>query len=317
VMIELIHSAIFAEFLSILLVFVALWIALLDKLEYSVITLGIFSLLCCIIYLLLDAPDVAMTEAALGACITSIIMLKVSSDLCSKRIVEKKNRLPALILSVSLGGLIIYAGMDLPVFGDINSPVHSHVMNYYNENTYTEIGISSIVAAILASYRGFDTFGETLVIFTGGICALFILGSLPHISKQESNQDAIQKMVARLAIPIIIIYGLYIQFNGTESPGGGFQAGAILASVFIASNISIGYNFSYQTLVKGSSFGVLLYMLPGLVALGAGFEFLNYNALGLGDISQKIGIEIIEIGICLTVSSIIIILYKSFFRDQR
>lgn len=293
-----------------------LWVCRATKLSNSVIALGIFSTLCCITYLILDAPDVAMTEAALGVCITSVIMLKVASNSHPKKELQKKNRILAFILSAAFAAFLLYAGMDLADFGDPASPVHSYVIDYYHENTYTEIGIPSFVAAILASYRGFDTFGETLVIFIAGICVIFILSFLEEEEKPVFEENIIISASTKVAFPIIAVFVLYVQLSGTVSPGGGFQAGAILASLYILVNMAFDYHINRKKLVTFSGIGISIYMLPGIIALLTGYEFLNYNALRLGAISQKIGIEVVELGIGINVASTIIILYQCFFTTK-
>jgi len=304
------------NFTCALMLLSALWVARAVKLNHSIIGMAFFSIFCTITYILLDAPDVSMTEAALGVCITTIIMLKVANNMSLRKEVEKNNKLLAFILSSLFAALLIYAGMDLPKFGDINSPVHSYVMDYYHENTYAEIGIPSFVAAILASYRGYDTFGETLVIYVAGICTIFILSFLEKEEEEEFEDNIIISSIAKISIPIIASFVLYIQINGTKSPGGGFQSGAILASLFIIMNLSLNYKIRRSILVKLSSLGICLYMFPGIIALLTGYEFLNYNSLRLGDISQKVGIEIVELGIAINVAATICILYQSFFTTK-
>ena len=304
------------SFISVLIILSVLWICRSSKLFNSVVAMSIFSTLCCLGYVMMDAPDVAMTEAALGACLTSIIMLKVASNLSPKKEAEKKNRVLAFILSTLFALFLIYAGMDLADFGDVNSPVHSYVMDYYHENTYSEIGIPSFVAAILASYRGYDTFGETLVIYIAGICCIFLLSFLEEEEELGFEDDIIISTCSKIAFPIIGIFTLYIQLNGTTSPGGGFQAGAILASLYIAMNLGLNYRVDSKHLITLSTLGICIYMLPGIIALITGYEFLNYNALRLGNLSQKIGIEIVELGIAITVASTIIILYQCFYRSK-
>lgn len=305
-------SNLLLSFISISMILSVLWVCKTNKLFNSIIALGIFSLLCCISYLIMDAPDVAMTEAALGVCITTIIMLKVSNNFSSTKELEKHNRILALIISSAFAAFLIYAGMDLPEFGDASSPVHSYVIDYYHENTYSEIGIPSFVAAILASYRGYDTFGETLVIYIAGICTIFLLSFLEE-EPDEFEENIIISTSSKIAFPIIAVFVLYIQINGTTSPGGGFQAGAILASLYMAMNLGLNYRVDIRHLVTYSTFGICIYMIPGIIAILTGYEFLNYNALRLGSMSQKIGIEIVELGIALTVSSTIVILYQCFF----
>lgn len=312
-MIAFATSNIILNIVSLFVLFSAIWVSFSKKLYHSVVAMGFISLFCCIVYLNLNAPDVAMTEAALGVCITTIIMLKVASNLSPKKELVKKNRIFALIICILFASFLIYAGSDLAEFGDPNSPVHSHVIEYYHENTYSEIGIPSFVAAILASYRGYDTFGETIVIYIAGICTIFILSFLEEEEESEFKKDLIIYYSAKFIFPVIAAFSLFVQLSGTISPGGGFQAGAIVASLYMIMNLSMNYKIRRKVLVFFSSLGVCIYMIPGIIALITGYEFLNYNALNLGSISQKIGIEVVEVGIAITVSSTIVILYQCFF----
>jgi multicomponent Na+:H+ antiporter subunit B len=146
-----------------------------DLLE-SVLYLSLFSILICLIYLLLDSPDVAMTEAAIGVCVSTVILLVVITKVGGNKPSIAKNTLPSLITVVILIYLLIISGQTLIEYGTLEAPLHQHqAAKHYAENTGKEIGINSVVAAILASYRGFDTLGETLVIFTAGIIVTLIL----------------------------------------------------------------------------------------------------------------------------------------------
>jgi multicomponent Na+:H+ antiporter subunit B len=135
-----------------------------------------FSIIICIIYLLLDSPDVAMTEAAIGACVSTIIFLVILPKIDNKTLIIQKNSMLAGLSSLALIYVLLLCGYGFIEYGASDSPLQSHVVSkHYIENTASQIGINSIVAAILASYRGFDTLGETLVIFTAGIIVTLIL----------------------------------------------------------------------------------------------------------------------------------------------
>lgn len=132
----------------------------------------------------MDAPDVAMTETALGAGLSTCVLLNVikivGDDIGNYSRV--KNLLAAglcLIFIVCLS----WASLDLPDFGSIDSPLQSHMTKYYVDNTQKEVAIPSMVAAILASYRGFDTLGESAVILIAGIGVL-------AITSRRKKQDA-------------------------------------------------------------------------------------------------------------------------------
>ncbi len=81
-----------------------------------------------------------------------------------------------LIAVVLTGSALIYATFDMPRYGDPAAPIHHHVADDYIENIHEEIGVPNMVTAILASYRGYDTWGETTVIFTACVGVMLLLG---------------------------------------------------------------------------------------------------------------------------------------------
>lgn len=85
-------------------------------------------------------------------------------------------KIAALLAVILAGGMLIYAGQDLPAFGDQKSPANQHpIVEYYINNSQSESGVGNIVTAVLANYRGYDTLGETAVIFTAGMAVLLLL----------------------------------------------------------------------------------------------------------------------------------------------
>lgn len=156
-----------------MLTIVSLAIAFSKHISHNIILLGAFSLLISVAYLFMDAPDVAMTEVALGACLSTVALLGMAAKLPH----EYKTRSIFIsgILSLAFAFSLILIMLDLPEYGATSAPIHESITKYYIENTEKEIGIPSVVAAILASYRGFDTLGETEVILIAGIGALLIL----------------------------------------------------------------------------------------------------------------------------------------------
>ena len=78
-------------------------------------------------------------------------------------------------LALLTGLLLLYGAAEMPDWGDPNSPASRHVSPRYIENSYGETEVPNMVTAVLADYRGYDTFGETTVVFTAGICVLLIL----------------------------------------------------------------------------------------------------------------------------------------------
>ena len=128
------------------------------------------------------------------------------------------------------------------------------------------------------------------------------------------------RVVARLLIPLILLFALYVQFHGDYGPGGGFQAGVIFAVAFILYGLIYGVD-SLREVVHPSlvrclaAFGVLLYVLVGLFGIISGGEFLNYNVLAADPVAgQHIGIILIELGVGITVSATMLILFYAFAR---
>jgi multicomponent Na+:H+ antiporter subunit B len=139
---------------------------------------GIYSLLSAAFFVALDAVDVAFTEAAVGAGVSTVLVLS-GIALTAKRempVDRRRQLLPLLIVFVT-GGALVYSTIDMPAFGDPNAPANAYVGAEYIAQTPADIEVPNIVTAVLASYRGFDTLGETVVVFTAGLACLLLLGT--------------------------------------------------------------------------------------------------------------------------------------------
>jgi multicomponent Na+:H+ antiporter subunit B len=168
--------------LMIFLAIMAIAIARLDNLFAAVLLTGIFSLLSAAVFVVLDAVDVAFTEAAVGAGITTVLMLATLGRTVSRQ--RDTNHVPvaALLVSLGAGAMLLFAFSDLPPMGDVNAPVHQHVAPRYIHDSPREVGVPNMVTSVLASYRGYDTLGEVTVIFTAGIGVLALIGSVRRSS---------------------------------------------------------------------------------------------------------------------------------------
>lgn len=155
----------------------ALHISQTNRLFRAVMLFGIYSLLTASLFVSLDAVDVAFTEAAVGTGIATILMLSALSLTGSRKEVHfrRKNTAFAVCVSIALGVALAIGIMDMPQFADPNAPANLHVAPYYLQDSYSEIGIPNVVTSVLASYRGYDTLGEVVVIFTAGIGVIALL----------------------------------------------------------------------------------------------------------------------------------------------
>ncbi|MEM7730137.1 MAG: DUF4040 domain-containing protein [Pseudomonadota bacterium] len=158
------------------LVMVAFAIVRMRSLFAVVMLQGVYSLVAAAWFVTLDAVDVAFTEAAVGAGISTVLML------AAILLAERKASLPVkrswgpLAVVVIAGAAMLYAVPDLPAYGDVDSPANSYVGNDYLAKTAVEVDVPNVVTAVLASYRGYDTFGETVVIFAAGLGVMLLLG---------------------------------------------------------------------------------------------------------------------------------------------
>ncbi len=139
---------------------------------------GIYSLITAGLFVTLDAVDVAFTEAAVGAGISTLLMLGTLA-LTTDREKEPPATLQILPLLVVVitGAALIYGTLDMPAFGDPQAPAQLHVADRYIAEAPDTTGVPNIVTAVLASYRGYDTMGELAVIFTAGIGVMLLLGA--------------------------------------------------------------------------------------------------------------------------------------------
>jgi len=316
---------VFAIFLLTLLVITAVAIVRTENLFVAVMLMAIFSLLMAANFFILDAADVALTEAAVGAGVTTVIFLGALALTAERERSITQGRWLALgVVSVTVM-VLIYATFDKPRLGDPNAPVHTHVAPWYLEQTPELIGIPNVVTAILGSFRGYDTLGEVFVVLTACIGVLFILGAAPPSDRKPKDDGTmglrhhlVPQVVGRLLIPFIILFGLYVQFHGEYGPGGGFQAGAIIATAFILHALLEGESTALKSLpgpvllgmVAG---GALLYTLVGIAGIALGGNFLDYSVFSNDPVTgQQIGIIAIEVGVGVTVCGALLSIFHAF-----
>ena len=136
------------------------------------------------------------------------------------------------------------------------------------------------------------------------------------------KQDKILRIISKIMIPFILVFALYVQFHGDYGPGGGFQAGVILAAGMIFYSLIFGLKkiqkiVAYTFLETLLAFGILLYGSVGLINMVLHKNFLDYSSLNQNEVlAQEIGIFIVEIGVGITVFAVMLsIFYK--FSDRR
>ncbi|MFT6877614.1 MAG: multicomponent Na+:H+ antiporter subunit B [Granulosicoccus sp.] len=180
---------------SVLLTFLAITaigIIVLKDLLAGVILLGVYSLIAAGAFVVMDAVDVAFTEAAVGSGISTILFLGALSFTTHKQKKRSHDSLIALVFVMITGGVLIYGTLDMPHYGDANSAAQTHpdLAVRFIEVSGSEVGPPNIVTSVLASYRGYDTLGETLVVFVAAIAVLSLLGLKRRRPEEDVPEDA-------------------------------------------------------------------------------------------------------------------------------
>ncbi len=324
-----VFTVFFIIFLLTLMVITALAIVQTKNLFAAAMLSGIFSLMSAMIFFLLDAADVALTEAAVGAGISTVLFLGALALTAEHERAGTSGRLIALGVVTAIAAVLVYATFDMPRLGDPNAPAQLHVAPWYLEKTPEYIDVPNVVTAVLASFRGYDTLGETFVVFTAGIGVLFLLGKAPvgqqkvspamtFAGKAGLRHYQIPRVVGRLLIPFILLFALYVQFHGDYSPGGGFQAGVIVAASVVLYALLEGEERARQALPAWllklmAATGPLVYGFTGVTCMLLGGNFLDYSVLAHDPVhGQHYGILIIEAGVGITVTGVLISIFHAF-----
>ena len=142
---------------------------------------------------------------------------------------------------------LVVSIVALPPFADPGNPTNNEVVERYVGSAEHETGAENVIAGMILNYRGFDTFGESCVLFVAVCCVMLLLWATNDKIRDEAKDsatvappDAILSTVSRLVLPCILVFGLCVLFNGHVSPGGGFSGGSILGAALILFALAFG-----------------------------------------------------------------------------
>ena len=137
------------------------------------------------------------------------------------------------------------------------------------------------------------------------------------------THNLILRVVTKSLVPLIILFALYVQFHGDFGPGGGFQAGVILSAAIILYALVFGLDAAEQVIPPPllrllASLGVFLYAGVGIVSLFVGGNYLDYSVLADNQVAgQHLGVLLVELGVGITVFSVMLIIYFTFAGRSR
>ena len=301
----------------------------------SAIVFGAYSFFMCVIWTAMGAVDVAFTEAAVGAGVSTVFLLATLYNTTRKlrsRPTPTAWKAVSGVLVVFLGCLLLTGLSDFPDFGDPSSPANSRVSARYLERSLTDTHVPNVVTSVLADYRAFDTMLETAVVFIAGVAIFTLLrrkrgqkGLLPRPAFEKSNSLIIQE-TSRFVVPIMQLFALYVIAHGHYSPGGGFQGGVILGASLILYAMTHGVKESLQRIKERTGLilaavGVLIFAGFGLLCFSLGENFLDYHILhqilpGTDSIMARYhSMLFVEIGVAFTVMCGMYFIYVSLASD--
>ncbi len=237
-----------------------------------------------------------------------------------------------LLLLMLIWIAFFMVALEMPEMGNINNQSNQHIVKRYLYQGEEESGAKNAVTNIILNYRGYDTMGEVTVIFTALWSILAILtrerpgGFSTNVDTSPIYSSLIIKTVVRFMVPLILLLGMYLIFHGEDTPGGGFQGGAVIGAgliiftlIFSLENsvkkISVNFRLCFESLA------ILSFLLIGIISLFLGLNFLNFN-YPLFPASQilfwrRFLMMIIELGIGLAGGSIITSIFFAIERLKK
>ena len=238
-----------------------------------------------------DAQEVHGHDAHAAAPVKKV--KKPRSERATALTLDWTYRLAAGICGFLLALILLATVAALPKFGSPDSPAVNEVSRRYLEEGLTDTGAVNAVTGMILDYRAFDTLGESLVLFTATVTVIFLLQQSRRrkddslIGEEEANESGVRsvpaKVVIRVSLPFVLLYGIYIVVNGHLSPGGGFSGGTILGGALILAHLAFGEQFTKRFATVSGCSKVMAVALFGYIGLK------TYSILtGANEIASKI-----------------------------
>jgi len=214
----------------------------------------------------------------------------------------------------------------LPMFGT-GATTANELTQRYIELGMSEVGAQNLVANIIMVYRGFDTFGESTVLFTAATCVIFLLTGISagnvSLSEKAQKNTVILKTVVKGMFPFLLVFAVYILLNGHLSPGGGFSGGAVLGAGLILLDIALGtetlgkfFNHTIYTIIKVGALCVYCAIILYLVICGANGIDNGISAGAAGNIFSAGVILPINLMVGFEVACTMYAFYTYFYRGE-
>jgi multisubunit Na+/H+ antiporter MnhB subunit len=273
-------ATVFEIALAAVVLGLAIWTIAVPETYSATVGFVAYGLLVALIWVRLDAVDVALTEAAIGGGLGGVVLLGAAARLRDAEATaaerpDRSTRLIAAILSASIAAALAFAILILPDYAPTLAPA---VVSNAGAT-----GMANPVTNVLMAFRGLDTMLEKVVLLLAvvGVWSLAsdrAWGGRPG-PRHEADPNGVLAFLARLLPPAGIVVGIYMLWTGADHPGGAFQGGAVLASMWLlvimaglADTPPVSSRWLRFILVAGPC----LFLVVGLGGLCFGAAFLAY-----------------------------------------
>ncbi|GLQ27734.1 monovalent cation/H+ antiporter subunit A [Sulfitobacter pacificus] len=301
----------------------------------SLILIGIVGLMVSVGFVLFSAPDLAMTQITVEV-VTIILLLLALNFLPNRTPVESTvlRRMRDAVVAIA-AGLATFAMSYHFLLRDAVAP---SISEFHLANSYKGGGGTNVVNVILVDFRGFDTFGEIIVL---GIAALLIyaltetlldgpvrarlLNRKPDQPRAGDMHPMMMVVLTRVLMPLVMLVGFYIFWRGHNEPGGGFIAGLIVSIGVVMQYMASGFNWTSARLrypyhgVIGA--GVLIAGLTGIGSWFVGKPFLTsdftYVRIPPFEKFELATAALFDLGVFLAVVGAVMLSLESFSRLAR
>lgn len=241
----------------------------------AVVMFVAFGLLLALAWVRMEAPDLALAEAAIGAGLTGVLFLDTVGYLRKAGKNRVKRKIPPLRITASaiaalISGVAIVAALLQRKEPDVNLPQQV-------ANALPESGIDHPITAVLLNFRSYDTLLEVAVLLVAVVISLALANKAEHETLQQKPDPMLQGLVRRL-LPLILIVGVYVLWAGSYYPGGAFQAGALIAAAGVLARLA-GYDLASREnilLKTGLALGFLMFLAVAFSVMLGGRPFLDY-----------------------------------------
>lgn len=278
------------EVVLLLVVLAAILVAVFRDPIVATALFAVFSLGVAIVWVLLAAPDVALTEAAVGAGVL-VILLLIAAVKTGRDEADSSTRwrpsldsvnLPALLVALAVGAPLSYTVGQFPALGDPTAASVSDVdptgepspYAAYIGETAAAFDVPNAVALVLTVFRNFDTFGEVVVAFTAVVGVLIVLERATlTTTRANTHRDGsggglrfpdpyvmspVGMTAVRLVVPLVFAFGVYLTVHGALTPGGGFQGGVVMGSSIVLMALVFGHAPTSDWLAERALVGALV-----------------------------------------------------------